>query len=194
MGHSHGGMVALDHVLAGRFGAPPDRLVLAAPWLALAMQVPVWKRVAGRMLGRVWPTLSMRNEIKAQDVSRNPLVVANFDLDPLVHHVATARWFVEALATEARVRGAAATLRVPTLLLVAGEDRVVSSPAARAFAAAAGPIVQVREYADLYHELFLEPEHRDVVAEIARWLTNPLAAGAEDRPANADRAIIKDQP
>jgi putative ABC transport system permease protein len=47
-------------------------------------------------------------------------VVANFWKDPLVHHVATARWFAEATAAQQRILAQAAQLDVSTLVLLAG--------------------------------------------------------------------------
>lgn len=171
MGHSHGATVALDYVLSGR--GKPDRLVLATPYLALKMRVPGYKRLLARLVGQVWPTLTMGNEIRPQDVSRNPAVIENFDKDPLVHRVATPRWYLEVLAAQARIIAAADRLHVPTLLLVVGQDRIVSTETALTFARAAGPRVTVRQYDTLFHELFLEPEREQVVTDIAAWLTAP---------------------
>lgn len=194
MGHSHGGLVVLDHAL-DRSAHRPDRLIAVTPQLALALRVPGWKRVAGRVMGRIWPTLAMGNELRAADISRNPLVVENFGRDPLVHHVATARWFVEMLAAQTRVRAGAASLTVPTLLLVAGDDRIVLSAAAVAFAHAAGPMVELRNYPGLYHELFLEPEHGEVVKDLVAWLRAPLRELDDlDRPTETVPSIIRSPP
>jgi alpha-beta hydrolase superfamily lysophospholipase len=69
----------------------------------------------------------------------------------------------------------AGQLAVPTLLLVAGRDRIVSTEAALAFAQAAGSAVEVRRYQDLYHEIFLEPERERVLSDVANWLLQPQA-------------------
>jgi len=69
-------------------------------------------------------------------------------------------------------------LQVPTLLLVAGQDRIVSSEATLAFAQKAGSLTEVRRYPALYHELFLEPEREQVVSDIADWLLMPHAGSA----------------
>ncbi len=168
LGHSHGATIALDLVL--RRKAQPHRLVVAAPFLALAMAVPGWKRVLGGAMASVWPTLAMANGIRAEDVSRNQTVLDNFWLDPLAHHIGTARWFAEVRAAQGRILAAAAQLRVKTLLITAGQDRIVSTEEALRFAAAAGPIVQIRRYDALFHELFLEPERDQVIDDIAAWL------------------------
>jgi alpha-beta hydrolase superfamily lysophospholipase len=175
MGHSLGGAIALDHVLRRQSQPPADRLVLAAPWLELKMKVSMPRRAGAEIFARLKPALTMGNSIKAEDLSRNPEVVAKFFSDPLVHHVATAGWFAGVLRTQAALRTMAAQLQIPTLVLVAGQDRIVSSEANLAFAQAAGGMAQVRSYPALYHELFLEPEREQVLGDVADWLLQPQA-------------------
>jgi alpha-beta hydrolase superfamily lysophospholipase len=117
----------------------------------------------------------MGNGIKAEDLSRNTEVVAKFFSDPLVHHVATAGWFAGVLRTQAALRAMAAQLQIPTLVLVAGQDRIVSSEATLAFAEAAGSTARVRRYPALYHELFLEPEREQILGDVADWLLQSQA-------------------
>ena len=173
MGHSLGGAIVLDHVLRQHSQPQADRLIAVAPWLELKMKVSMPKRAAAEFFSRLKPTLTIENGIKAEDVSRSPEVVANFFRDPLVHHVATAGWFAEVLHAQAALRARAAQLQVPTLLLVAGHDRIVSTEASLAFAQAAGSTAEVRLYEELYHELFLEPEREQVVSDVAQWLFTP---------------------
>lgn len=175
LGHSLGGLIVLDHVVRRKSESQPDRLVAVAPWLELKMKVPMPKRAAADIFSRLKPTLTTGNGIKAEDVSRSPEVVANFFRDPLVHHVATAGWFACVLRSQAALRAMAAQLKVPTLLLVAGQDRIVSTEAALAFAQAAGSAVKVRLYQGLYHEMFLEPEREQVLSDVANWLLQPQA-------------------
>jgi lysophospholipase len=177
LGHSQGGLVVLDGLVRGM--VTPERAVLAAPWLGLAMPIPWWKRAASPLFARLWPTLSMDNGLRAVDISRNPAVAERREQDPLFHHIASARWFEEVLRTQARLRLAPPVLPVPTLVLVAGHDRIVSSEATLAFASTAGPAVAVRRYDALYHDLFLEPERDQVVADVVSWLRTPAASGPE---------------
>jgi len=140
----------------------------------LRMKVPALKRALAGPLAFLWPTLAMSNGVKAGDVSRTAEAQAGFDADPLVHHVATSRWFKETLAAQARVMEAAPRLKTPTLMQLAGADRVVSNDAARRFADSAGPAVELRVYDNLFHEMFLEPERDAVIAELIRWIADKL--------------------
>ena len=170
VGHSMGGAIALTFVLDKTRTDKPSRLVVAAPWLKLKMKVSAPKRAAANVAARVLPTLTMPNGLAAENLSRNPLVLAGFEKDPLVHHVATAGWFMATLRAQARIRRQAKELHVPTLMLLAGGDRIVANETTRAFAREAGSIVELRDYPELFHELFLEPEADLVLADISKWL------------------------
>jgi alpha-beta hydrolase superfamily lysophospholipase len=117
----------------------------------------------------------MANGLLAENISRNPEVVAGFDKDPLVHHVASAGWFMTTLRAQAHLRTHAAELKVPTLMLLAGDDRIVANETSETFARDAGSTVEVRRYAGLFHELYLEPEAETVVTDIRQWLLAPLS-------------------
>ena len=170
LGQSMGGAVSLAFVLSRAKTKEPDRLILASPWLKLKMKVSAPKQMAANVAARVFPTLTMPNGLTAENVSRNPLVLAGFDKDPLVHHVATAGWFMATLRAQARIRLRAKELGVPTLMVLAGSDRIVANEVNLTLAREAGPIVEVRNYPEVFHEMFLDPEADAVVADISTWL------------------------
>lgn len=174
IGHSLGGAIVSAYLLDEQRTEKPNRLVLVSPWLRLKMPVPAPKRMAANVVAKVYPTLSMDNGLRAENISRNPEVLAGFDSDPLVHHVASAGWFMTTLRAQARIRTHAAELKVPTLMLLAGEDKIVANDANETFARDAGNIVEVRRYDGLYHELYLEPEAETVVTDIRNWLLSTL--------------------
>ena len=61
--------------------------------------------------------------------------------------------------------------RVPTLLLYAGSDRCVRPAGSAAFAAATPVgVVVAREFPDLFHEIFNEPEQDEVLSVLTAWL------------------------
>jgi lysophospholipase len=169
-GHSLGGAIALSYVLDNARQEKPQALVLVAPWLKLRMKVPAPKRYAANVVARVLPTLSMPNGLLAENISRNPDARAGFLQDPLIHHTASAGWFMATLRAQAYIRTHADKLHVPTLMLLAGDDRIVANEANLAFAKRAAPAVEVRSYDGLYHELYLEPEAERVIADIGAWL------------------------
>jgi alpha-beta hydrolase superfamily lysophospholipase len=173
-GHSFGGAIALAYALDESRREKPQALVLAAPWLKLRMKVSAPARLAANVAARVLPTLSMSNGLRAEDTTRNPLARAGFLQDHLIHHTASAGWFMATLRAQAYIRTHADQLRLPTLMLLAGDDRIVANEANLALAKSAGANVEVRSYEGLYHELYLEPEAERVLADISVWLSERL--------------------
>lgn len=163
--HSMGGLVALEALRVG--AVSPERLALSNPLLGVALQPPKWKTGAAGLLSRIWPTLSLANEIPLEQISRDTAVQAAYAADPLVYGTLTPRWYVEMLAAQVRVH-AHTTVGVPFRMFVGTADRICDPATNRRFAESRG--AQVTAYADMRHELVNELGKEQVIADIADWL------------------------
>lgn len=171
LGHSLGGMLALK--LAIERPRDCDVVAVSSPFLGLALEVPALKALAAKVMSVVLPIVSLPTEVKAEDCSHDPDVVAAYDTDPLVHHVANARFFTEVLAAHENVLAGAPRLKMPLLMLVAGDDKLVSVQASRSVFEAAGSADKTfNEYPGLYHEVFNEPaaDRNKVLDELLTWM------------------------
>jgi acylglycerol lipase len=164
LGHSFGGLLVLDAVLAGR--ATPDLLVLSSPGLADAL--PAWQHAVAPVAARILPRLSLRNAWTGADLSRDPAVGAAVDADPLCLRRATVRMGAHGFAAQARVRGAVDRLSVPTWVHHGSDDRLVPPRSTEPLGAV--PTVTRRVYPGLRHECLNEPEGPAVVADLVAWL------------------------
>lgn len=173
-GHSQGGLVALDFALDCPADVPLAGLILLCPFLGLALEVPAYKRLLSPVLSVLWPTLALGNELRPEDVARDPEAQQRVAADPRVVHVATPRWFIEVQAAQAALSARAGELRVPTWLGLAGADRIVSNEAIRRFANAAVPPLAMSVYEGAAHELLLDSEKSQVRADIATWVVGRL--------------------
>lgn len=167
LGHSMGGLVAARFV--AMHIRPVDALVLSSPALDPGLN-PLQKLLLST-LPRLAPNLRVGNGLDARYLSHDPAVVAAYQRDPLCHDRISgrlARFIAEGgPATLAR----AAHWNVPTLLMWAGDDRLVNPAGSRAFAAAApDTLVQSRCFDGLYHELFNEKDASPVFDLLHRWL------------------------
>ena len=166
LGHSLGGLVAAAAVARG-MGV--DALVLSSP--AFGARLSVVQKLLLSIMPRLAPGLAVANGLDPALLSHDAKVVAAYRADPLVHDRISGRLARFITATGPQVLARAADWPVPTLLMYAGDDRLVDPEGSRAFAAAAPPgLVTSRGFDGLYHELFNEADSRPVYALLMQWL------------------------
>ena len=161
LGHSMGGLVAAQLVALKL--RPVEALVLSSP--ALDARLGGVQKLLLATLARLLPGLRVGNGLDARYLSHDPAVVAAYRADPLCHDRISGRLgrFIANAGPAAAAQ--ASHWQVPTLLLWAGDDRLVNPAGSAAFAAAApAALVRSQCFAPLYHELFNEtPEHAAAV-------------------------------
>jgi alpha-beta hydrolase superfamily lysophospholipase len=167
LGHSMGGLVAASFV--ARTLQAVDLLVLSSP--ALATRLTPLQKLLMAVVPRVAPNLTVGNGLDPQDLSHDKRVVQTYLNDPRVHDRVSGR-LARFIAEEgALVRSRAGSWKVPTLLMYAGDDRMVDPAGSEAFAAAAPPsVVTARRFDGLYHEIFNEAEAQPVYECLRQWL------------------------
>ena len=168
LGHSLGGLVAASLVARGL--RPVDGLVLSSPGLDPGLNG--FQKALLAVLPRMAPGLRVGNGLDDNFLSHDRAVVQAYRDDPLTHDRIGGR-LARFLAYEgAVVQQAAAHWPVPTLLMYAGDDRLVVPAASQAFAAAAAPggMVEAQCFETLYHEIFNELDAEPVFAALQRWL------------------------
>ena len=167
LGHSLGGLVAASAVARGR--RLVDALVLSSP--ALDAGLSALQKLLVATLSRLAPGLRVGNGLELDFLSHARSVVEAYRADPLCHERIGAR-LARFLANEgAAVLAAAPAWQVPTLLLYAGDDRLVNPAGSRAFAEAAPPaFVSSLCFPALYHEIFNERDAEPVFDALHGWL------------------------
>ena len=169
IGHSLGGLISAKFAIEK--GDLIDGLVLSSPLLGLALKVPALKEIAGRMVSRIWPTLTMSNEINSSHLTHDSKCVEDYDNDPLVNKVTTARWFTETMAAVDEAFETARFLSVPVLFTIAGGDKIVSADAGKKFYERCGSLDKtLQEWPGMYHEVFHELDNEEVLEKLLAWL------------------------
>lgn len=175
LGHSMGGLVCARLAEV----RPPDvaGLILSSPFLQLAEAVPP-SRVAGvKVLAKVWPNRDIGNSVRAAQLSHEESVVEAYVTDPLVHHVAPARWAVALLGAQDAAMAEAGSITLPLLVLYGTEDQVVDFAFIEAlYAQAASADKSLLRYEGYYHECFNETGREQVFDDLAAWLAARLPA------------------
>ena len=167
LGHSMGGLVV------GRFVSldlrKVDGLVMSSPALDAGMNA--FQKFLVSVLPKIAPDLRVGNGVKPQYVSHDPAVVAAYKADPLVHDRISARLAHFIATAGPQTLALAAQWKVPTLLMYAGDDRLLNADGSRAFAKLAPKNVVTSQCFDgLYHEIFNELDAAPVFAALQKWL------------------------
>jgi alpha-beta hydrolase superfamily lysophospholipase len=182
LGHSMGGLVAACLLALRR--VPVEGLVLSSP--ALDAGLSAVQKLLLATLPRVAPNFTVGNGVDPDFISQDPDVVAAYKADPKVHDRISGRLarFIAGGGPVAIEQAPHWT--VPTLLMYAGQDKLVNPRGSRAFAAAAPPhLVTSRCFEGLFHEIFNELDSEPVFETLRQWLderfSQSIAATAPGR-------------
>jgi alpha-beta hydrolase superfamily lysophospholipase len=167
LGHSLGGLIAARFVSLKLRAV--DALVLSSP--ALDPGLNAFQKLLLATLPKIAPNLRVGNGLDANFLSHDAAVVAAYRADPLVHDRICARLALFIATAGAQTCALASQWTVPTLLIYAGQDRLVNPAGSRAFAALAPTdVVSSQCFEDLYHEIFNESDPAPVFAALRSWL------------------------
>lgn len=166
-GHSMGGLFAARFATARL--SPLSGLILSSPALALPMSGT--QKVLSKIFRMIAPGLGIPNGLKTQYLSHDPQVETDYLKDPLVHPKISARLLSSMLAAIDFSQSHADALAIPTLLVVAGDDRLVDASGSEAFFNRLSPgIGSMHRYDNFYHEIFNEVDSRRVFHDVGAWL------------------------
>jgi lysophospholipase len=180
LAHSHGALICARYLLDKPQAA--SGAVFSAPYLRLKLPVPALKLLAGRLIGRLLPSLPMANALRAEQLTRDAAIQQATRTDPLYLQIATPRWFTESSAAQEMVLQRATEFVTPLLLLTGSADPVADPSAGKAFFdAATSKDKRHVSYDGLLHEIFHEPERDLVFDDVLSW----LSARAQAQPLKA---------
>lgn len=183
LGHSMGGLFAAHFATAGM--SLLRGLILSSP--ALAIPLSGAQKLLLNTFGAIAPGLAVPNGLQTACLSHDPAVEAAYRQDPLVHSKITSRLLRSMLSSLDYAHSHASALAIPTLLVVAGDDRLVDASGSDAFFARLGPGVgTMHRYAGYYHEIFNEVGAARVFDDVQDW----LRAHALDFPAHNEPTAI----
>jgi alpha-beta hydrolase superfamily lysophospholipase len=167
LGHSMGGLVVGHFVSLGI--RPVEGLIMSSPALDAGMSA--FQKFLVSLLPKIAPNLRVGNGVKPQFISHDPAVVAAYRADPMVHDRISARLARFIADAGPQTLALAAQWAVPTLLMYAGDDRLLNPQGSRNFAAAAPKgVVTAVCFETLYHEIFNELDAAPVFAQLKLWL------------------------
>lgn len=174
-GHSMGGLLTLRFLQIRK----PEytALALSSPALGLSVQVPKFKEILANVAIKWFPTITMHNEIKYTDLTRDEEMIRSYKADTLRHDKISPGLFLSMVETFAVVQSDAALIEKPVLMQISGEDRLVSADAAREFfEKMPNKKNQLIVYHDSLHEIFNDLDRDKVVSDLKNFINKYLGA------------------
>jgi alpha-beta hydrolase superfamily lysophospholipase len=185
LGHSNGGLVALRVLL--QHEAELAGLILSNPALRPKTPVPWIKRLAGAIIRRWAPWVTLDTGLGSEAMTRDPEMLAERKADPLRHTRICAAIFYEMLEGGRAVARRGGELTTPTLLILSGADPVIDATPSRAlFDCLASTQKTLRIYPGMLHEPFNDLGREQVLADLADWLSERLVS-CEQGTSRAER-------
>jgi alpha-beta hydrolase superfamily lysophospholipase len=173
LGHSNGGLVTLRAALAGLDDVAG--LILSNPALGLANPVPRHKRLAGAILRRCAPGVTLQTDLGPHLMTRDAEVLAGRAGDPLRHSRISAPLFYGMLEGGTLVADRAGMIRTPLLMILGGSDPVVDTRASKAvFECIGSPDKTLHIYPEMLHEPLNDIGREQVLADIVSWVGERL--------------------
>lgn len=178
-GHSLGGLISTFYAVAHQRAL--SGLVLSAPFWQMRVVVPWWKDAVARLVEPIWPSLIMnRPRIGGEVLSHDPQKVAEHAADPLNHHKASARFYLELRRRFALVPSVLPQLTLPVLVVAAGDDQVASvETTRRLFPSIGSEQKRLIVYEGMFHELVNEVDRTRVWDDLAAWLRQHRDSGCQ---------------
>ncbi len=166
--------LSLGGALALRLAAREPRVagvIALAPWLRLrhppSLGMTAW--VLWSLLVR--PARRIASPFPLSWTTDNPEALAAIQADPRWLRVFTARFYWASLRSSRRLWAELKTVRVPSLFIGAGEDRVVDDRAIRkGFGLVPCPDKTYRQIAGAWHNLVVDSRREEVAAAVREWV------------------------
>lgn len=175
LGHSMGGLIAIDFVLRHpEIAKSLSGLITFAPALSKST-VSRWKILLGQILSRVYPRFSLSTGIDFSLAVRDPKMVETYRQDKLRHSLGTARLASEFFRVQDWVKQHIQELDLPFLMVIAGADQVIFPEGNRQiFQQLTMERKELKEYSDSYHELQDDDNYLEVLTDLWKWLESCL--------------------
>jgi len=170
-----GGLISAAYLLEHQ--SELSGAILSGPSVKVPENISSATIFMGKMLSALMPKAGLL-ALEAEGVSRDPEVVKDYVNDPLVYTgKTTARLAAELLKAMQRVSAEAARITLPILMVQGGADRLVDPSGAQMLYEKVGSKDKTMKiYDGLYHEVFNEPEHPQVLSYVEGWLESHLGS------------------
>lgn len=177
LGHSLGGLIVATFCI--EHPGEVDSLVLSSPAFEVP-SLPFHLEMLGVLLYFLMPSMSISYPSFRSKRSHDPAVGNAVAKDPLIVVKATPRFYMQFRKMNASFQKNVEQIDLPTLILQAGDDAIVSPEGAKVlYERLKNPKKKLIWYDGFYHEVFHEIARTKVVKDLIQWLHEMCAEKTE---------------
>lgn len=181
--HSLGGLIAVRALVdrADELNINIDSLVLSNPCFKPLIKLPETAKKAVEMISNKAGKMRIPSMIGGKDLTSDPKRAMAFDGDRLISDFVTTGLVTAIYKACSQVMPYSYYLKVPTLFLVSGQDKVVNNEATELFIAGLDKnIVQALRYVDAKHDILNETCAEAVFQEIIDFINGKTNFDSDD--------------
>jgi alpha-beta hydrolase superfamily lysophospholipase len=175
MGHSLGGLIALDYVL--EYSPEVKGVITSSPAL-VPTAVSKGKVLLAKILSRLLPDLQIKTGLDSSGISSQPEEVKRYQEDLQVHDWGTPRLGTEILAAQARTLASAERISVPLLIVHGEADSLTPVESSQdLFQRVATSQKKIITYPGSYHEIHNDFARAQEFEDLIAWINRQLDVG-----------------
>jgi len=170
LGHSMGSAIAIAYT--AQHQAELAGLIMSGATLKPGASIPAVLKVVVRVISKLFPRMGVA-VIDASAISQDKAVVDAYVNDPLVYRgKVRARLGAELVKILNQMPSLIPQITLPIIIMYGTEDRLSNPEGSRMLYDMVGSHDKtLKKYEGFYHEIFNEPGHLQVMADLEAWLT-----------------------
>jgi len=169
-GESLGGLITLNFGL--KYQDMLTGMILVSPAIKDKLSVSLLKRAKIMLAAIRAPLQHFDISFDAAVFTRDPNMIKKINEDPLEVRSFSARFLLASLMTLINVNLNAKKFNIPTLMLLAGRDKMISAEAAAAyFKKMSSKDKELKWYPEMYHALYVDRDREKVFEDIVNWIS-----------------------
>ncbi len=170
-GHSMGANAAINYAFENH--KQLKGVIATSPFLRLSFVPPKWKLVAGGIIRKIAPSITLNNEIDPNYISRSKEEVKKYKEDPLVHARVSANYSLVFMEKGEEAIQRSNEFKAPILLLHGDDDHLTDCKGTKEFGEKAAN-AKVKLYEGGYHELHNDLCKEEMMKDMIAWLQSTL--------------------
>lgn len=173
LAHSLGGLITLTRLLDPAYGYPYplEGLIFSSPCIRPQTVLAPLSMPLLQKLNKIAPKMHLPMIYSGKDLTRDAERANDFDLDTLIPKFMSVRMAKEVIDASNKIIGLSYYLRIPSLFLIAGTDKIVDPGSTLLFSHGIDKqLTQIIQYPDHYHELWNEIDREDIFLTMKSWI------------------------